>query len=170
MKSAFIAILTAMSEKIFFYIYTSSARKPFSQDELRDLLAVSREKNARFGLSGMLLYKFGDFMQVLEGPEPAVRALLKVIQADSRHENFVKLLEGFRNERQFPGWYMGFYNLDSEAVRTLPGYTDFINTPLSGGISADPTACQRLLEIFKEQRAELGPSLKAGRQLSVSIE
>ena len=158
-----------MSEEIFFSIYTSTARRPFSQDELRELLTASREKNSRSGLSGMLLYKFGDFMQVLEGAEPAVRGLLKVIQADARHDNVVKLLEGFTNERQFPGWYMGFYNLDTEAARTLPGYTDFINTPLSAGLSADPTACQRLLQIFKEQRAELGSPLKAGGQFSVSI-
>ncbi|MDR3457578.1 MAG: BLUF domain-containing protein [Verrucomicrobiae bacterium] len=158
-----------MSEKVFFYIYTSTACKPFSQAELCDLLAVSREKNARSGLSGMLLYKFGDFMQMLEGSEPAVRSLVKTIQADPRHDNMVKLLEGYTNERQFPGWYMGFYNLDTEAVRRLPGYTDFINTPLSTGLSADPTACQRLLEIFKEQRAELGSPLKAGSHFSVSI-
>ena len=156
-----------MSEKNFFYIYTSSARKPFSEEELRDLLSVSREKNSRAGLSGMLLYKFGDFMQLLEGPEPAVRALTRIIHADSRHDNIVKLLEGYTSERQFPGWYMGFHNLDNKAVKALPGYTDFINTPLSVGLSADPTACQRLLEIFKEQRAEPDSSATSENQLFV---
>jgi hypothetical protein len=158
-----------MADEIYFYVYTSAACKPFSVEELRTLLARSREQNARLGLTGMLLYKFGDFMQVLEGSEPAVRERVKIIQADPRHDNIVKLLEGFTNERQFPGWYMGFYNLDADAAKALPGYTDFINMPLSAGLSADPTGCQRLLEIFKAQRADFNPPLKSSGQLFVNL-
>jgi len=157
-----------MNEKIFFYVYTSIACRPFSQAELRTLLARSRKRNSQRGLSGMLLYKLGDFMQVLEGEEATVRSLVKIISADPRHSQMIKVLEGHTTERQFPGWYMGFYNLDEDAVKSLPGYTDFINAPLSTGLSADPTGCQRLLEIFKAQRAELDSPLKSNDQLFVS--
>jgi hypothetical protein len=158
-----------MQNEIYFQIYSSMARKPFSAEELRALLAGSRENNARLNLSGMLLYKNGDFMQVLEGPEPAVRTLLEIIRADPRHDNVVKLLEGTTPERQFPGWYMGFCDLDTEDVQSLPGYTDFINLPLSAGLSADPTACHRLLQMFKAQRADPESRFKTGDTLFVSM-
>lgn len=38
------------------------------------MLAKSRSNNVRDGISGMLLYRDGDFLQVLEGPEDKVRA------------------------------------------------------------------------------------------------
>ncbi len=58
---------------MFFLVYVSSAVRPFSRVDLDDLLATSRANNARVGITGMLLYKDGNFMQVLEGDEEAVR-------------------------------------------------------------------------------------------------
>ncbi len=60
---------------MFSLTYVSSAVRPFAEDELADLLAVSRQNNARLGITGMLLYKDGNFMQVLEGEEAEVRTL-----------------------------------------------------------------------------------------------
>jgi len=63
----------------------------------------------------------------------------------------MKLLEGFSSERQFPYWYMGFRDLDTAEARLTPGYSEFINTPLSVGLAADPTVCQKLLHLFKQR-------------------
>jgi hypothetical protein len=68
-----------MNEKIYFYVYSSTATKAFTQAELLELLKRSREKNSLAGLTGMLLYKNGDFMQVLEGPNQAVHSLIETI-------------------------------------------------------------------------------------------
>jgi hypothetical protein len=139
-----------MNEKIYFYVYSSTATKAFTQAELLELLKRSREKNSLAGLTGMLLYKNGDFMQVLEGPNQAVHSLIETIRQDARHHNIVKLLEGNYPERQFPYWHMGFRDLNTEEAMNTPGYTEFLNTPLSVGLAADPTVCQRLLHLFKE--------------------
>lgn len=117
---------------------------------MSDLLATSRENNAKLGITGMLLYKDGNFMQVFEGEEEAVRALYEKIRADSRRSGVITLQQVLAEERQFPDWSMGFRNLDSPELRTVPGYSEFLNTPLTGGeFSADPSRSQRLLLTFK---------------------
>ena len=45
-------------------VYVSSALREFSKSELVELLEKSRKKNTRLGLTGMLLYKEGNFIQL----------------------------------------------------------------------------------------------------------
>jgi hypothetical protein len=47
-------------------VYSSSAVKPFSEEELVALLQQSRQNNERLAITGMLLYKDLGFMQVIE--------------------------------------------------------------------------------------------------------
>jgi len=68
-------------------IYVSTAVKPLSDEELLDILKLSRENNATKEITGLLLYKGGNFMQVLEGPDEAVEALYKKIEADPHHKD-----------------------------------------------------------------------------------
>lgn len=135
---------------MFQLVYLSSAITPFTKDQLLALLAKSRENNGRAGITGMLLYKDGNFMQVLEGEEKAVKAIFAKITRDSRHRGVLTLLEVWREERQFPDWSMGFRDLRSAEALATPGYSEFLNTPLTGEeFSSDPTRCQKLLLTFK---------------------
>ncbi len=79
---------------MMFLIYVSSEVAPFSAVELRDLLAKSRSKNAQLGITGMLLYRRGKFMQILEGEEDAVQTLYRKITHDPRHRRIVILFQG----------------------------------------------------------------------------
>ena len=136
---------------LFFLVYVSSAARPFSRSDLADLLATSRDNNARAGITGMLLYKDGNFMQVLEGEEGAVRALYGKIATDPRHKGEITLQQGFTESRQFPDWSMGFRDLHSPETQSIPGYSEFLNSPLTGEeFSGDPTRAQKLLLTFKK--------------------
>ncbi len=66
---------------MFFLVCVSSATRPFSGEDLRALLETCRKNNAGSGVTGMLLYRDGKFMQVLEGDEGTVRALYEGIAA-----------------------------------------------------------------------------------------
>lgn len=135
---------------MFFLVYISSATQPFSVDDLSTLLAVSRKNNAELGITGMLLYKDGNFMQVLEGDERTVRALYEKIGVDPRHSGEITLQQGFVDERQFPDWSMGFRDLNSPEIRATQSYSEFLNTPLTGQeFSGDPSRSQKLLLTFK---------------------
>ena len=136
--------------KVFFHVYASSAVQLFAPEELLALLETSRRNNAARGVSGMLLYKEGNFLQVLEGREAAVRAITAKIQRDPRHRGIITLIEGFESEYQFPEWSMGFCDLRSDEAQTTPGYSAFLESSFDPKVlSADPTAAQRLLLSFK---------------------
>ncbi len=115
-----------------FLVYVSSATLLFPGEDLRALLATSRKNNAELGVTGMLLYKDGNFMQVLEGDEGAVRGLYEKIEADPRHGGEITLQQGFVEGRQFPDWSMGFRDLNSPEERSTPVYSELLNAPLTG--------------------------------------
>ena len=135
---------------MIYLVYASSAVRLFTPEELTDLLAVSRVNNARAGITGMLLYKGGNFLQVLEGDEQPVEALHAKILRDPRHKGVITLLRGPLEERAFPGWSMGFRDLASPEVRSDPAFSEFLNAPLSGEeFSANPSRAQKMLLSFK---------------------
>ena len=130
-------------------VYTSSAIQPFSPAELTELLVKSRDNNVTRNLTGLLLYKEGTFMQVLEGEYESVEERLAVIGRDPRHHRLIRLIQGDA-ERRFPDWSMGFRDLSSPELRELEGYSEFMNVPLNASLFVDePTRAERLLLIFK---------------------
>ena len=131
-------------------VYASSAVDDFSASDLVALLRQCCEKNVQLDISGMLLYKDGNFMQVLEGPDEAVGRLIQTIDADRRHKGIIRLEERQIEERQFSGWAMAFHNLRDPAVRELEGYSEFLNDRLdSEAFRSDASRAHRLLNVFR---------------------
>lgn len=91
-------------------VYLSHDR--MSPEALETLVADARVRNAQDGITGALLFGGGHFVQVLEGPAPAVEALLRRIEADPRHEGFEVLLRRPTPARQFADWHMALVGLD----------------------------------------------------------
>lgn len=112
-------------------VYSSRAVTPFTGAELLELLQQARAKNARLGITGLLLYKKGEFMQALEGAEGPVLALYRHIGKDPRHHQVVTLLSSPTTERLFPNWSMGFQDLGEADIRSVPGYDPNPELPLS---------------------------------------
>lgn len=136
---------------LYHLVYVSSATLPLSEAELLALLEVSRRNNARINVTGLLLYREGNFMQVLEGEESAVRDVQARISRDRRHEGLSTLLQGPIQVRAFSSWAMAFRNLDSTEVKKIPGYSEFLNDDWrSPKMAAHPNRAIRLLEIFRD--------------------
>ena len=133
-------------------LYVSSSTRELGRDELLEILAKSRANNERLGVTGMLLYKGGNFMQVLEGPEDAVASLYNKILVDTRHRGAIVLLKEQRTERQFPEWSMGFRNLNEDDLPAVAGYRDLASDSLvSPAFAADPSRAQKLLLMFRDK-------------------
>lgn len=49
-----------MATPFFYHVYVSSSVNLMSREELVKLLTISRENNARLGITGLLLYKDGN--------------------------------------------------------------------------------------------------------------
>ena len=132
-------------------VYTSTATGPFDRTGLMELLKGSVRRNTQAGITGLLLYQNGAFIQALEGEKAALVELFEKISHDPRHHRIIRLIQGPIEERFFPNSAMAFRDLDSPELRRLPGYSEFLNTPLNGELLAkDIPACQRLLLLFKQ--------------------
>ncbi len=134
-------------------IYASAAFEDFSHEDLRQLLATARRNNTALGITGMLVYQDGSFLQVLEGEEVSVMPLYEKIKSDTRHTKHVLLSKSEVEETSFGDWSMGFYDGDANAVETLPGYKDFFGAKFSvTGFKHDADRARALLLHFREGR------------------
>jgi hypothetical protein len=107
-------------------IYTSHAIRPFSDHELLELLKQSRTFNKSKGITGMLLYLQGKFIQVLEGQKNDILELYDRIKADPRHHRVSLIVKGTSPGRIFKGWSMGFRRLSYDDAEAL-GFKDIDN-------------------------------------------
>jgi hypothetical protein len=92
-------------------MYASRAVPAVDQEELVAILKKSKANNPRAGVTGVLCFSEGIFMQVLEGGRAAVNQLYNRIAADARHSDVVLLHYEEIAERRFAGWSMGQVNM-----------------------------------------------------------
>lgn len=108
--------------------YLSSASVPFTESELKELLVRARQNNLSQGITGMLLYKEGNFLQIIEGDESAVSKLYSKIAKDSRHHGITELFSEAIAHRAFSDWSMAFRNLDGLSGEHPEGFNDILNS------------------------------------------
>ena len=114
-------------KELIHIVYVSFAQKELSEKELTGLLREIRGKNAEQGVTGLLLYNDGAFIQVIEGSKEIINRVFKSISNDQRHNNVVKLLEEPIDQRAFPDWTMGFRKISDEQSASIPGFSDFMH-------------------------------------------
>jgi hypothetical protein len=88
-------------------MYASRAVGSFDEEELGAILRQSRGTNPAAGITGVLCYSQGIFMQVLEGGRTAVNRIYNQITRDPRHAQVELLCYEEITERRFAGWAMG---------------------------------------------------------------
>lgn len=92
---------------MFRLVYISRTDRDVGADEIADILAYARERNAREGITGILLYHNQRFLQVLEGPEDKVEACFERISRDPRHMRVGVLMREQATSKFFSQWFMG---------------------------------------------------------------
>jgi len=90
-------------------LYASRAIDP-ACSAIEDILSQSRQFNSATGITGILCYGGGIFLQAIEGGRNAVSELYGHIQRDPRHKDVVLLHYEEISERRFGGWTMGQVN------------------------------------------------------------
>ena len=138
-------------------VYSSSASESFSEASLPDLLVQSRENNARLGLTGLLLYRDGHFLQLLEGDDDIVRDRIDVITHDARHQHVRILLEDAIDARQFPDWTMGYGAIAPSDVDSVPGYRATFEdiSAITDASGSSTAALRELIRWFQTQPSGL---------------
>jgi Sensors of blue-light using FAD len=92
-------------------MYASRAVPSVDQEELFAILRKSKANNPAQGVTGVLCFSEGIFLQVLEGGRSAVNQLYNRIAADARHTDVELLCYDEIGERHFAGWSMGQVNM-----------------------------------------------------------
>jgi len=133
-------------------VYISTAIGDFGEAALLQLLKRSRGFNERAGITGVLMYGGGRFLQVLEGCPAAVRCLYARIAADPRHGRLEKLADGLLPRREFAEWYMSFAPLPASLNwQQVSGYL----TPPQLVLASLGASTQPLLSEFLEASSYL---------------
>ncbi len=129
--------LSCSTNKIYCYpimyfslIYFSKANKLMKDEDLLPILEVSQTWNKGHGITGMLLYMQGRFLnqiegrfiQVLEGTEAEVKVVFEKIKNDSRHRSVIVLDESETRKRNFESWLMGFEAMELEDFKSRPDF------------------------------------------------
>ncbi len=95
-----------------------------SADAIESILAQAREHNPVSGITGILCYGGGIFLQAIEGGRMQVSDLFGHIQKDPRHKDVALLHYEEISERRFGGWTMGQVNLSKLNHSILLKYSE----------------------------------------------
>ncbi len=93
-------------------------------DAIDAILTQSRQSNPLCGITGILCYGGGIFLQAIEGGRITVSELYGHIQRDARHKDVVLLHYEEISERRFGGWTMGQVNMSRINVSILLKYAE----------------------------------------------
>ena len=111
-----------------YVIYYSFSQSEMSDSELEGILRKAREWNQANEITGLLIYRFnkifkrGNFLQIIEGPQKSILSAWERISTDPRHHTITVLEDGSFEERNFSAWSMGLKNLDTETLTEIPGF------------------------------------------------
>ena len=105
-------------------MYASRAVAAVNQEELVAILRKSKANNPSVGITGVLCFSEGIFLQALEGGRSAVNQLYNRIAADPRHSRVELLCYEEIGERRFAGWSMGQVNLSRLNPALLLKYSE----------------------------------------------
>jgi len=95
-----------------------------SEDMIESILSQARAHNPVSGITGILCYGGGIFLQAIEGGRSPVSDLFGTIQKDARHKDVELLHFEEITERRFGGWTMGQVNISKFNHSILLKYSE----------------------------------------------
>lgn len=98
------------------YVSTAAIGEELLRKTVASISQTAQTRNAKLGVSGVLIYESGHFFQILEGPESVVSRLFADICADTRHRDVKKLLDAPVPERRFSDCHMATYHVHTPEV------------------------------------------------------
>ena len=105
-------------------LYVSRAVDPKANEETDSILDSSRQHNIANGITGILCYGGGIYLQAIEGGRKQVNELYGHIVRDTRHKDVVLLDYEEITERRFGGWTMGKVNLSKLNTSIVLKYSE----------------------------------------------
>lgn len=98
---------------LIIYISDYTGTSKTLEEDIRNICHVSKNGNIKFAISGVLFYHNNNFLQVIEGDKEDLENLMKNIEKDNRHKNFIKIIDDSISQRCFEDWSMDSFNLNN---------------------------------------------------------
>lgn len=92
-------------------VYRSRAVGTLPEVALDRIFRSSVPRNARLNITGALGFSQLNYVQLLEGPPPALDQLVRTLEGDPRHTELTILLRGGSERRLLPNWSMARVDL-----------------------------------------------------------
>lgn len=124
-------------------LYVSKAVDHQAENHTESILASSRDHNVSKGITGILCYGGGIFLQAIEGGRKQVNELYNQLVQDKRHQEVVLLHYEEIKQRRFSGWTMGQVNLAKLNASIVLKYSE---TPILDPYSVSGDVSLSLLE------------------------
>lgn len=100
-------------------VYISTTHEPLDDAALAAILMRARERNAKYGVTGVLLYADQSVMQVLEGIDTAVDLIFNIVSGNPLHSGVMIVQDRMIPRRDFESWSMAFPPMDKAAFASL---------------------------------------------------
>ncbi len=141
---------------LFQLLYISNRRIDADDDNLLAIQSQASDYNQKRGVTGVLLCYGPRFLQLLEGAPTEIAALYARVVEDPRHSDCTCLHFGPAEQRVFPDWSMGVFDLHT----TAPGVEAQLMLDLRMSL-AKPDANQtlRVLQAFADALDAHAPSV-----------
>jgi hypothetical protein len=99
----------------------------------------------------MLLYGNDTFLQVLEGEEAVLDAVIDKIRKDPRHSKIHFLYRKPLEQRQYADWSMGFKRISAQGLQAIGGLSEFREKDFNFDYLIEhETVVETLVERFRE--------------------
>lgn len=120
------------------------SRRRSSEADVRNIVETSLSRNARLRVTGALVASRSRFAQILEGPRPAVDALMHSIRRDPRHTEVAVLLYDDIDRRRFADWSLAYSGASVYVDRLIAALT------ARAPAQPDPADLRRLIQAIAE--------------------
>ena len=133
---------------------------------MAEIFGHARRRNAERGITGVLSFKKGHYIQVLEGDDAIVDGIYAKIKTDSRHTSVTTILDIPISERFFPNWSMRLLQSLNKDLSFL-NFFDYNNNSFAG-LDSDQAQLLKLFYIRKRANKKNVLQHFSGETLSLS--
>jgi hypothetical protein len=140
-------------------VYISKAARPVSHDDLNHLLEHARRRNVQEGITGVLLYADGSFLQYLEGPADGLLRVYATIKAHPLHFGLIDLVREPVREREFAEWAMACHWVGTAGTSPLTHDYELLHGRMTAAVQHRSAASTLLSKFYTQGRSAVAPAL-----------
>jgi blue light- and temperature-responsive anti-repressor len=147
----------AVQEWVGCLTYKSKATTTPSRADIAGIVRKARSRNRELGITGMLLFEDGCFLQTLEGPPAHLDLVWNAIKRDPRHCDIQVMSEHVSSGRLFSNWDLKLYDRHHESRKATasnaapPAITRYIKSFVTLALEGDDMQLDGLIASLREQ-------------------